>query len=288
MAEFQFVGDLSDLKDKQKEFIAEVVKEQGFGNVNIDVQAVGEIGDNYASNVKRITVEKDGKTLKMIAKIAPDGELLRMTGNIGVLFENEHVMYTQVFPKFTELEEAANIPKEERFRYATCYGTYMEENNELILLEDLAEPGFKLLDKITLFTDDNVRMVLKKFAAFHTLSYALKYQEPEMFETFGKRLVNFWLSMGDIPEVVKMFEQLDADVQLIINDNKYKKLLKNAVSQVVAQSFKMSKIYAGSKHSVIQQGDAWINNIMFRLEVRIYEINKNKVYMIFVLTIILI
>lgn len=269
MVEFQFVGDVSELSEEQKGLIVNVVKERGFENVNINVQPVGEAGDNYVANVKRITMEKDGEAFKIIAKVAPRNEMIRSLGNTHLIFRNEHVMYSEVLPKFTELEKAATIPEENRLRYATCYGTYLEPPNEIILLEDLCVPGFKMLDRFISLTDDNVRLILKNFAMLHSLSYALKDQEPETFDKLCASLVNIYALMADVPEIVSMYDNFDADVQLLFDEEKYKNALGNISAQFLPRVSELVKIEASSKFSVVHQGDPWTNNIMFRLEVSI-------------------
>lgn len=271
MEEFEFVGGINELSDGQKEFIVNVVQERGFRNAKIDMQPLGKVGDNFGANVQRITVEKDGETLKMVAKVAPTNEMMRAMGHTNVFFQNEHVMYTEVLPKFTELEKTASIPKEERFKYATCYGTYMEEPHEIILLEDLGEPGFQILDKFTSLTDENVRLVLKNFAILHSLSYVLKHQELETFEKLCDSLTNYYVVVAAVPDMEVWVNQLDGDVQSLFGNSKYKKYVKNLAAQVVTNALKLAKVDNNSKHSVIKQGDSWTNNIMFRLEVRMYE-----------------
>ncbi|XP_026331139.1 uncharacterized protein LOC113238525 [Hyposmocoma kahamanoa] len=266
MTEFEFDSHMSDLSVEQRELIANVFKEHEFKDIKIKVQPVGSEGDNFGANVKRIIGEKDDKTFKIIAKIAPKTEMLRVMANTVIFFKNEHVMYTEVLPKFTELEKAANIPKEERLRYATCYGTYLEAPNEMILLEDLEVPGYKMLDKVTSLSDEAVKLVLKNFAMLHSLSYALKYEQRETFEKFCQRLVNTWVLMAGVPEMIDYFEKLEVDVQTLIDDDKYKNAIKNTIGQVILRASELAKTYSSSKFSVIQQGDSWTNNIMFRLE----------------------
>lgn len=270
MEEFKFVGDVDELSDEQRKFIINVVEKRGFKNVNINVQPVGKPGDNYAACVKRIIVERNGETFKMIAKIAPKNEQMRTIGNVFLYFHNEHTMYTEVLAKFSELEKNTNIPEEERLRYATCYGTYMEEPHEIILLEDLEVPGFEILDRFTSLTDKNVRLILENFAKLHSLSYALKYQDTEKFEELCESLSNFWVLLSESPEMTGWIGKIDADAQILLDDEKYKKAIENAGMQMFSNAAELAKIDSSSKFSVIKQGDSWTNNIMFRLEVRIY------------------
>lgn len=94
MVEMEFVGDDNELCDEQEQFIINVLIERGFTNKNIDIQPVGKVGDYYVANVKRIIVEKDSKTFKMIAKVAPKSDMMRAIGNTGLLYLNENIMYT--------------------------------------------------------------------------------------------------------------------------------------------------------------------------------------------------
>lgn len=50
----------------------------------------------------------------MVAKIAPEDEVQRTAMNTEIMFSNEHVMYTAVLPKFTELEIAAGVPEKKK------------------------------------------------------------------------------------------------------------------------------------------------------------------------------
>lgn len=251
MADLELVGDIDVLNDGQKEFIINVVRKRGFKNAQIDVQSFGKLGDNFAANVKRIVVEEDGVAFKMIAKVAPRSEMLRMVAHIRRGFLSEHILYREVLPKFTELEKAANIPEEERLRYTACYGTYLEAPNELILLEDLAISGFTMLNKNVSLTDKTVRLVLKNFAMLHSLSYALKHQEPDTFQRICKSIPSVWAITGARPELSGYFHKIDDDAQLLLDDDKYKKAVKNVTAQTVENAMKLAEIDIGSKHSVI-------------------------------------
>ncbi|MBN4724570.1 hypothetical protein H4F31_24640, partial [Escherichia coli] len=95
-----------------------------------------------------------------------------------LMFRNEHVMYTAVLPKFTELQKDAGIPENEQLRYAKCYGSLSEPPNEVILLEDLKTVDFTMLDRFQPLSNNCVKSVLKNFAKLHSVSMALRYKEP--------------------------------------------------------------------------------------------------------------
>ncbi|KAI5640280.1 ecdysteroid kinase domain-containing protein [Phthorimaea operculella] len=248
----------------QWKLVTDVINEKGFGNGKVTVNAVGEAGDNFIAAVVRVTADKNGETFKMIAKVAPRNEQTRLASHTRVLFINEHVMYTEVFAKFTELEKAAGIPEDERFRYPVCYGTITEEFEELILLEDLIEAGFTMLDRFKSLSDNDIRLVLKNFARLHSLSYALKDREPETYASYKNKLIDY-LTLAPKPEDLKYFELIELDLINTLKAQKYVKFIKGTISKILDLAKKEGNWDENSRYSVIHQGDGWTNNIMFRL-----------------------
>lgn len=274
MVEFTFEGEVSALCEKQQEFVKNVLEELGIKNGKVEIQAVGKPGDNYIANVKRIIVEKDEKIFNMIAKIAPTQELPRQVLNTAILFSNENFMYSNVLPKITQLEKDANVEAEERLKYAKFYGSYMEAPHEIILLEDMTLSDFIMLDRFTSLKDDSVKLILKNFAKLHAGTYALKSLEPETFEIFSKKLINLWELFVDIPNVEVYMKDLCTDITNVLDEDKYLKIVDSVINDMVNEASVVSKADRGKNFSVIQQGDPWTNNILFKLEVSTYSVLK--------------
>ncbi|KOB77012.1 Uncharacterized protein OBRU01_04785 [Operophtera brumata] len=267
MAGLQIEGNLDNISDKQLGYIKDVIEKRGFKDAKVVIEPVGQAGDNYVANVKRIIIEeKDGSTLKMIAKVAPNQEVLREMANTKVCFRNEHLMYTKVLPKFEQVQRASDIPKEERLRYAACYGSFEEAPHEVILLEDLKVSGFQMLDRFQPLSDECVRSVLKNFARLHSFSYALKHKEPAVFDEFRDDLFDMWGSMNERDETKMFFEQLVANALLVLESDVHKKIVKDIITLTLTTYAKILRADRESKHLIIQQGDAWTNNIMFKFE----------------------
>lgn len=267
MVEFTFEGEVSALCEKQQEFVKNVIEELGIKKAKVEILAVGNPGDNYVANVKRIVVEKDGIIFKMIAKIAPTQELPRLTMHTAICFANENFMYTEVLPKLTQLEKDANIAVEEKLKYAKFYGSYMVAPHEIILLEDLTVSDFTMLDRFTSLKDDSVRLILTNFAKLHAASYALKNLEPETFEIFSKKLINLWELIGEAPDIDKYMKDLSTDIINLMDEEKYCKIINQTMSYLMKEAAALAKTDKGKSYSVIQQGDPWTNNILFKLEV---------------------
>lgn len=270
MAGLKVEGDVDNISEKQLGFIINVLEKRGFKDTKVLIEPIGKVGDNYVANVMRITVEdKTPGTFKMVAKIAPTQEEARLMTNTLMLFKNEHIIYTKVLPKFDELQMSADIPAEQRLRYATCYGSFEEAPNEVILLEDLKEAKFEMLDRLKPLSAECVKSVLKNFAQFHSLSLALKHKEPGLFNEYKNSLFDMWSAMAGQKEAMMYFEQLENSAIMIMESDIHKKALKGVISQSMSKSVKLAVVDRDSKSAIIQQGDSWTNNIMFKFNVSI-------------------
>lgn len=271
MAGLEFEGDLSQINDIQLKYIKSVIEQKGYTNNKVIVEPVGIAGDNYIANVKRIIVE-DGKggSFRIVAKIAPTQEIMRKMGNIEFMFRNEHIMYTIVLPKLTQLEIAADIPPAERLRYAACYGSSNDLPNEVILLEDLKVSDFIMLNRLKSISPDCVKSVLRNFALLHSSSYALKYKEREVFDEYKDSLFDAWAFIDSQEEVKTYFRNVELNAYKLVDSDVRKKAVNGALIGSLREISKMSKYEHNSKHAIILQGDAWTNNIMFKFDVSIF------------------
>lgn len=268
MSHFKFEGDFETLSDVQINLVENVLQKEGFKDGNVIVEPVGQKGDNCMANVKRFICEKsDGSHFKMIGKVAPTAEKLRKMMNTADLFLNEIVMYEEVIPKFNELQYLANIPENEKVRFPLYYGSISEAPNEFVLLEDLAESGFEMLDRFQPLNDYNVRAVLRDLAKFHSLSFALKHNNPETYDKVTNKLFNMWLSPPDDAEAKVFLEANENDMKLIVDTEEHRKVITDTLTQVSPLIAKLQSYEKGSKYSVIQHGDCWSNNILVKLQV---------------------
>lgn len=268
MAPPNFEGDFQDISEVQLEFIKKVIEEQGYQDCKVTIKAAGVAGDNYSASVKRITVEGENGTLSMIGKIAPTNEMVRRRMGAQFSFGNECIIYLEFLPKLRELQKKVDTPEEDLYKFPKCYGANPEAPNEVILLEDLKSSDYNMLDRLKPLSDECMRSVLKNLAIYHSLSYVLKNKEPETFDYFKESLKDMWGAMLAFPkEEFGFFFQLEDFAIGVLDDPEHKSIVKNKVVEVVERAAKMAKFELGSRYSVIQHGDSWVNNIMFKFEV---------------------
>ncbi|KAL0879325.1 hypothetical protein ABMA27_003103 [Loxostege sticticalis] len=267
MASLQFEGDTSGLSEKQELFIREVIEKQGFKDNKVLFEPVGKAGDNMIANMKRLTIATNGKEdIKMIAKIAPKHEPARTFMNASLLFNNERIMYEEVLPKFISLQASVDVPANERFMFAKCYGCLLEAPNEVIVLEDLKQKDYVMFDKLVPLGDDTVKATVKNFSILHSLSYALKHLEPETFENFKSSLFDIFSIMETTDIFRDMVTLTEMNTLEVLEDENHKKIIQSIIPQWLPIYKKLQKGVNSDKHLVIQHGDAWTNNILFKLE----------------------
>ncbi|XP_059046740.1 uncharacterized protein LOC131842222 [Achroia grisella] len=267
MARFSFEGEINSLTIRQQEFLCDVLEGRGYTDTKVIIETVGKAGDNYVANVKRITVkENDNDVFKIIAKIAPTKEELRAQIQAQVLFRNEGLMYCEVLPALLQLQKEEGVPEEDQLRYAQCYGVLLDEPDEIILLEDLLESNFTMLDRFTSLSNECIKLNLKNLALLHSLSLVFKKQEPNKFDEFKQKLVDCFVTMTEIPEFKFYIQSMENDAIQVLDDNKYKDAIRGTLTKAGELYKKIAKDEIRLKYSVIIQGDGWTNNIMFKLE----------------------
>ncbi|KAG6456730.1 hypothetical protein O3G_MSEX009914 [Manduca sexta] len=262
----QFEGAIDNISEPQLAFIRDVLEKRGYKDTKVTFEAVGQAGDNYVANVKRIVVRNENGVFQMIAKIAPQHEFLRNAVETDQVFKNELIMYKLVLPKFQQLEEQADLLKEDRLRFAECYGASMTAPHEVILLEDMNEPGFIMLDRFKPLSDECIRSVLRNLALLHSLSYALKHKELDVFNEYKNSLFDMWGNLMDKPLTKTHFDSMQNTFMKIVDGDHRKRIIKDSIIQGITLGIKFAKQDEGSKYSIIQQGDSWINNILFRFD----------------------
>ena len=268
MAQYKFEGDYDTINERQLEFINKVIQEQGLQVTKVVFCPVGQAGDNFVADVKRLNIEGKNGSMKMIVKIASSFEMVRKMTNTEFLFKNEHTMYTEVLPKLVQLQKDVGVPEEEQLKFAKCYGSLNEVPNEVVILEDLKELDYIMLNKFESLSNECVKSILKNFALLHSLCFVLKRKEPDTYDLFKNKLTDAWVLMSGNEEMMGHMHLFQSEIQSVFDDESHKNAIKDKIADIFKWAVHFSKT-TDNRYSVIQQGDAWTNNIMFKFVVRI-------------------
>ncbi|XP_026751692.1 uncharacterized protein LOC113512110 [Galleria mellonella] len=261
-----FEGEIDSFSIRQQEFLRKVLQNRGYTDNKVIIETVGKAGDNFIANVKRIIVEdKGGSTFKMIAKVAPTNENVRVQVQTQLLFNHEGIMYTEVLPKLLDLQKSAGVPAEDWLKFAECYGVMLDAPDEIIFLEDLQDLNFVMLSRFKSLSNECIKINLRNFAILHSLSMVLKNQQPDVFEDFNSKLPDHFAVFGNTPEYKQYILGIEKDTIEILDGSKYKNAIRGTISQVPEVFAKVSKNETKLKYSVVIHGDGWTNNIMYKL-----------------------
>ncbi|RZB39218.1 EcKinase domain containing protein, partial [Asbolus verrucosus] len=166
-----------------------------------------EKGDGYAGDIIFVfaTATTDAgltKEYNLVLKCSKRSQILRETSPVKDAFFNEIYVYNVVLPAFTQFQEEKgfthpfdSVPK--------CYGTFTDDNMEVIVFENLKNVGYSLWDKKKPLTRRHVDMVINEYAKFHAVSLAMQDQNPEKLEEL----------IGSFPDMFKKFlDSVDTEI----------------------------------------------------------------------------
>ncbi|XP_013107734.2 uncharacterized protein LOC106087289 [Stomoxys calcitrans] len=231
--------------------------------ISVNAASATKAGDNYASDLLRVKVEAsllDGSivTKSYIHKMPVDSEESKSMLAMMNLYEKEGIMYSKYLPEFEKLyaERGKNIA------FGPKYYNFSTQDTEedIIILEDLSQSGFKCIDRREGLDMSHTKCVLEKLAQFHAAS--AKYVElhgpyPAMFQKgiYTEETRALFESM-DSSIFFEYFKQFDNNEEYI---DKVPALQANSVDSNIRMS-----IIDRSEFNVLNHGDSWINNIMFK------------------------
>lgn len=171
-------------------------------------------------------------------------------------------------PAFHEFEmtKGVDIKKTGFTEHPNCYQTINIEFNECLLLEDLCIRGLSTIDRRNgLMTADHVLLVMKGFAKFHAISFALKDQHPEKFNELTSNLSEVFICKTNVQlryylseQAKEVFKALSDEDELLA---KVKKFYEREAIDIAADCIDLKST---GPASVITYGDVHQNNILFR------------------------
>ncbi|XP_024947577.1 uncharacterized protein LOC107274554 isoform X1 [Cephus cinctus] len=262
-------SDRSDIFEEEflKEHLLALASSLGIEEPRYRVLSASGKGENFIGVVYRVCLwqnDRDNDKRWFIFKVAPRTEIQRLYTLVAIMFENEVAFYTKIVPLFEEILKRYKksldfVPK--------CYRTSLRECEEIVILEDLAQRGFTLRDRLDQFDYCHASKALRHLGRLHALSFALRDQRPETLEIFGKVRENLFNKNNLSNEIFQYRYELVADsVRTVLSDEdpKYVKRFNKFYETVWTDSERACMPKEAEPYSVISHGDSWSNNILFK------------------------
>ncbi|KAM0736555.1 hypothetical protein ACS0PU_006204 [Formica fusca] len=224
-------------------------------------------GDNYTSDMIRVNVEysrdQSGRKItekkSVIVKIAPTIEGVRkeliMQSRI---FHTEILMMTDTLNKMNKLLE----PK---YRLSGK-GMYVQNDDPtLLVMEDLAPLGYRMACRQTGLDLSHCILAIRGLARFHATSIALCEKEPKQKQMYSRGMFN----SEHPPEMTGFFvlgtTQLAKEMANWPGMKKYADKVAKLADKIYQIGIEACK-FSEDEFNVINHGDCWVNNMMFKYD----------------------
>ncbi|KAJ6632705.1 hypothetical protein Bhyg_16078 [Pseudolycoriella hygida] len=260
-----------------KHELNEIAKKHHFLEYNIHVDKGCNHGDGFMATMIAVTVKGQqchngvtvNRELPLICKILPVCESRRKAFSADTVFEREAYFYNTISPIFVQLLKEKNISVDEEFTiHPKCFAAIYEPDTDrcLIIMENLKSIGFDLWNKRVPHDFETVGMVLSELGKFHAVSFAIRDQKKEIFDkmfTVTEPFLKMFRGNGAAETMVSGSIQQTIDVLDDVQEIKVMQMVKDNYQTWIREYLKSD---AAGRFSVLNHGDLWNNNLMFKLE----------------------
>jgi thiamine kinase-like enzyme len=258
-----------DSKNEIKSWLKTVLEKENLKDISIDDLATpgkgdGYLGDIVFASVSGRTQEESTKIYDLVLKCSKRSQALRKTSSLVQIFMNEIFVYRELFPSFANFEKEKKV-ENPFISMAKCYGSFVGDNIEVIVLENLKKNGYDLWPKNEPLTRSHIELVIKEYGKYHAISVAMREQQPDKFQKLvdiSEQNINKLTGFDSID--VAFRSCIEESYELLKNDIDEEILLKwrNFKDQVKSLYEDVNKSVTGLK--VITHGDCWNNNFMYK------------------------
>jgi hypothetical protein len=260
---FQLSGNISPVV---KKCLSQIIEDQGFLNYNVNIKDISTNGGNYLATLQEIDLT--GKSLNGDKEInlflknrlnSDDFKLLPLDE----VYIREAFYYNELTKIYNQLQEDANIPEAERFQIVK---TYIDSNSEVTILDNLTKKGYTTCDRPDVISVDFAEMSIKQLAKFHALSFVLKNNMPDFFQSRIKAMKSLFSIQSEFKGLLeKLFNE-----SLTFLDSESRSKIENYLPVMLDSYIKF--VNRGADEAVcLCHGDFRPNNVML-----IEKVSRNE------------
>lgn len=236
----------------------------------VEHSAGSQHGQGFSATLLAITLTAAGglRSLSLICKLQLPIHSDSATMGNGVIFAREAEMYTNILPMMAQLQRRHGLTVETGFfAYPKCYYAKVAANNEsIIVLENLRDKGFGLVDKTKHCTIEQIELLVRQLARYNGLSFVLRDQQPEEFARFFEFSdVHCDLMQNNKAMNAYYSTSLEKSVEVVESEDD-KQLMRSMLNRSMTLLRTRQSADRLKRFGVLSHGDCHINNVMYTSE----------------------
>lgn len=259
------------LSDKQcQQILQNRFQTQEIKLIDYELKPISENAEGYMGQHFNliITYELNGKTLKemLFMKRKPTIETIKEMTNDTRLYKKEILFYDVLLPRFASKGYNTNFAAKSYF----CIP------DEAIIVENLLNKGYKLLERNQMFDMPKMKCVLRALALYHGAGFAYEKSKSaeigkayKFTDDFAEILQErfYCQFLEHAPVSIKFWEgckkTISSLIKILPKDEEYKKAFLE-----MFLNYPLSKIFADEAKFAMTcgHGDLWSNNMMFKFD----------------------
>lgn len=263
-----------------------VANSEGFLNYTIDIEKGVNHGYGLLGDIIRVTINGVRKIndnvstndrLLLIVKIPSSNQIHREL--IGFkAFKREVYMYNEVLPVFVKFQEDKGITSKSMadgtgfFSFPKCYLAHYNDKNEddiFIIMEDLCQYNFQMENKQNCVGYEQIKLLYENLARFHAISFAMKDQCPVEFNKF-KNVSDIYCDLLYQKNFMEDTNKINIDQAMAsLCDKEDELLIQKFIEfneKLKSLSYECTNSLLAEPYTVLNHGDCWIHNMMFKYD----------------------
>uniref|UniRef100_A0A182M7V6 CHK kinase-like domain-containing protein n=1 Tax=Anopheles culicifacies TaxID=139723 RepID=A0A182M7V6_9DIPT len=242
-----------------------------------NAQLATQPGDNYSSDVFSIVVHyNDCKEIRLVAKVIVDDEMLKCFGESLGTFVKEVNTFRQLLPAFSRIVSGSNAANPVQFGARCFHAT--RDPTDTIVFEDLKALGYRMPDRTRGGLDlAHCELIMRKIGLFHAASMVYVVSDAFDKQFFAERYSHGMARPGDEvhnnPALAMFNKGLDKFLEVSQEWPELKRsiwlklqALKPDYTRRLLKSLSPEGPNEEVNFRVLNHGDLWTNNMMFRYD----------------------
>lgn len=260
---------MQQLTSGQATLIKEIALNNGFNELEIRTSAGSGKGDNYMGVITSVALRGTNSTFNLVLKSSHTNEEFRKAASVKNVFGREIYLYDKVFPEMEQFQKDYLLahPFE---AYPKFYGSLIETNSECLVMEDIRKLGYLMWNRKLNMSKAHIMKVLEEYAKLHSVSLAMKYKKPEVYDKIKKDMFDVYAEayLKDDSNLAAYTDHVLKKALKIVEGNQTATRLIEDMRPKITSYYKY-ELLDPEYQSVYVHGDCWCNNMMF-----IYEVSR--------------